>query len=96
MIAVTVSELVIFAGERRLLGPISFNLAQSGTLVIMGETGAGKSLIAQAILGTLPLALRMTGAIHVNGRRVDHLKAADRAAMWGREIAMLPQEPWFR
>ncbi len=95
MSIVTVSELQVFAGDERLMGPVSFALGAGETLVIMGETGAGKSLIAQAILGVLPNALRMEGEICVNGRRVDTLTPAERAAMWGHEIATLPQEPWL-
>lgn len=95
MTVINVTNLQVFSGHQRLMGPVSFALASGETLVIMGETGAGKSLIAQAILGTLPAALRMEGEIVVNGRRVDRLHLAERAAMWGREIATLPQEPWL-
>ena len=94
MIVIGVEELSVFAGDQRLLGPISFQVAAGGTLIIMGETGAGKSLAAQAILGTLPGELRAEGKISVNGRRIDKLAHTDRAALWGREIASLPQEPW--
>ncbi|WP_424988111.1 ABC transporter ATP-binding protein [Microbulbifer sp. S227A] len=92
--SIDVSDLSVFAGQTRLMGPVSFRIAPGDTLVIMGETGAGKSLIAQAILGTLPGALRAEGRISINGRRVDGLGPADRAALWGHEIATLPQEPW--
>ena len=92
--SIKVDALSVFAGSARLIGPVSFAVSASDTLVIMGETGAGKSLIAQAILGTLPGALRAEGQIEVNGRRVDTLSQVDRAAMWGHEIATLPQEPW--
>ena len=91
---IAVEALSVFAGTTRLLGPVSFAVAAGETLVIMGETGAGKSLIAQSILGTLPRGLRAEGKIAINGRRVDALSPPDRAALWGREIAMLPQEPW--
>lgn len=94
MSAISVSDLCVFAGATRLLGPVSFDVAHGHTLVIMGETGAGKSLIAQAIQGTLPGGLRCEGAITVNGRRVDALPPAERAALWGTELACLPQEPW--
>ncbi len=93
-ISIEVKGLSVFAGPTRLMGPVSFQVPQGGTLVVMGETGAGKSLIAQAILGTLPSSLRAEGEITVNGRRVDHLSITERAKLWGREIATLPQEPW--
>jgi len=94
MSAIEVQDLSVFVGNQRLLGPVSFEVGNSETLVIMGETGAGKSLIAEAILGTLPQSLRMEGAIIHKGRRIDNLTGDERASLWGREITMLPQEPW--
>lgn len=88
-----VRSLAVFVGAKRLLGPVSFRVEHGSTLVIMGETGAGKSLIAQAILGALPEELRVEGEVLLDGRRIDG-PGEDRANLWGRRIAMLPQEPW--
>ena len=93
-VAVTVNELHVRVGSQPLLGPVSFSVAPGNTLVVMGETGAGKSLVAQAILGTLPNELSSDGEIELNGQRVDSEDFEIRAASWGREIAALPQEPW--
>lgn len=90
-----VNELEVFVGKTKLLGPVSFSLGAGETLVIMGETGAGKSLVAQAILGTLPKELHYTGLIEINGQSVSQLSEAQREALWGRAIAALPQEPWL-
>ena len=65
---ISVKELEVFFGDIQLLGPLSFSLGASETLIIMGETGAGKSLVAQAILGTLPKELHFTGEVEINGR----------------------------
>jgi len=92
--AIEVDALSVFAGRKRLLGPVSLRVERGGAMIIMGETGAGKSLIAQAILGALPGGLAAEGAIRVNGDRVDRLPWRDRAKAWGRDLAMLPQEPW--
>lgn len=94
MKAVAVENLCIDSAEKRLLGPVSFALETGGRLTIMGETGAGKSLIAQAIFGSLPKTLRCTGKIVVNDQRVDELAAHERSTAWGRELSILPQEPW--
>lgn len=90
---VAVDKLCVFAGSQRLLGPISFKLFAGHVLIIMGETGAGKSLLAQAILGTLPEGLYAEGDIYVNGCQINHLSPKERAIYWGREMAILPQEP---
>ncbi|MFK7994850.1 MAG: ABC transporter ATP-binding protein [Granulosicoccus sp.] len=92
--AIVVEALSVFAGTIRLLGPVSFELKAGRALVIMGETGAGKSLLAQAILGTLPDGLVAKGVIQLNGERIDHLSQQERSRFWGREVAILPQEPW--
>lgn len=92
--ALEVEALTVNAGSTRLLGPISLSVPTGGTLTIMGETGAGKSLLAQAILGALPRGLSAQGRIVLNGRRIDSLSAQDRSALWGRQLVVLPQEPW--
>ncbi len=94
MTAIEVEDVSVFAGDLCLLGPVSFKVERGETLVIMGETGAGKSLIAQTILGTLPDGLRCEGRISINGQRVDALDYQARARLWGRQITTLPQEPW--
>lgn len=90
---IEVRDLAVFVGAKRLLGPVSFRVQNGGTLVIMGETGAGKSLIAQGILGALPEELRIEGEVLLAGRRIDG-PGEDPPKLWGRQIAMLPQEPW--
>ena len=92
--AIRVNNLTVYAGQNHLLGPINFRLALGSTRVIMGETGAGKSLIIQAILGTLPDELDAQGDIYINDQRVDLLTQTERASLWGRSITTLPQEPW--
>lgn len=91
---IEVESLTVDAGSERLLGPVSFSVPAGDCLTIMGETGAGKSLLAQAILGILPHGLRAQGRIVLEGRRIDQLATKDRAKLWGRRMALLPQEPW--
>ncbi len=82
-------------GDERLLSPLSIDLVPGEPLIILGETGSGKSLMAQALMGTLPAGLQASGQVAVGGHV---LKASDPAGfrgLWGREIGVLPQEPWL-
>ena len=86
-----VDDLAIHVGGRALLQGISFRLHAGEALSLVGESGAGKSLLAQAIMGNLPPALRASGAITIDGITTRADDAASRRALWGRKLALLPQ-----
>lgn len=67
-----------------LVEPISLNINAGQNLIILGETGSGKSLLAQAIMGALPKQLIAQGEVKIIGQA---------QANWGKQIAMLAQEP---
>jgi ABC-type glutathione transport system ATPase component len=89
-----VEKLLVRGPAGLLVQPISFAIQAGGVLSILGETGAGKSLLAQAILGNLPPGLEAEGIVVLDGRRIDGLPARERSRLWGRAMALLPQEPW--
>lgn len=77
-----------------LVAGVTLEVARGSALVLIGETGSGKSLIAQAVLGLLPDGFAAEGEIAICGR--PPLPAGDRAALrrfWAREVMLLPQEP---
>lgn len=74
--------------EHVVLRGVSFAIRAGQMLVLLGASGAGKSVILQLILGFLkPDA----GAIHVGGRRIDTLSEAELMHVRG-DIGMLFQE----
>ena len=78
-----------------LVSDISLTLEPGEPLVILGETGSGKSLLAQAILGTLPDNLNAQGQVTLGQRVLDVARPSGFRPLWGRELAVLPQEPWL-
>jgi peptide/nickel transport system ATP-binding protein len=62
-------------------------------VTIVGESGSGKSLLAHAIMGTLPDTLRARGSLAVDGHRYDLADRPNRRRLWGPVMALLPQEP---
>lgn len=85
------TNVAVYVGDTCLLEPISLALKQGQPLTILGQTGSGKSLLAQAIMGLLPTDLSVSGDIEAFGKV---MTIEERQALWGREMVMLPQEPW--
>lgn len=89
-----VQHLSVRAGQTELVHDVSLAIAEGQPLTLLGETGSGKSLLAQAIMGTLPTGLDATGRVVIAGDSTNASAAADRRHLWGRSLAHLPQEPW--
>lgn len=92
--ALAVERLAVLHGDRTLVREVSFAIPPGGMLTLLGESGSGKSLLAQAIMGNLPAPLRCTGSVAIGGERSDAADGRSRHAAWGRRLALLPQEPW--
>jgi peptide/nickel transport system ATP-binding protein len=73
---------------------IDLTVEAGGMLVLIGETGSGKSLIAQAVMGLLPQGFTASGTIAVGGQApVEAGQAGLLRLLWARETMLLPQEP---
>jgi peptide/nickel transport system ATP-binding protein len=62
-------------------------------LTIVGESGSGKSVLAHAVMGTLAANLSATGTLVIDGNVHDVADRDGRRRLWGRQLALLPQEP---
>lgn len=71
---------------------LSINIGEIHGLV--GDSGAGKSMLAKAILGILPAATRIrNGVIYFDGKDITRLERKQRRYLASRHIAMIPQDP---
>jgi len=94
----SVRNLVVQFHTRRgvltAVNDVSFDIAPGEVLGVVGESGAGKSLTGTAVIGLLEPPGRIGGgAIHLRGRRIDNLPAADMRRIRGRHIGMVFQDP---
>jgi peptide/nickel transport system ATP-binding protein len=72
---------------------VEFELAAGETLGLIGESGCGKSLTAMALMGLLPDGASSTGRVLFQGRDLLQSEEHELAALRGRRIAMVFQEP---
>lgn len=75
-----------------LVEPINLSLEAGKNITILGETGSGKSLLIQAIMGALPEGLTASGEIFVENSKIS-TEANPLPNLWGKTLVMLPQEP---
>jgi len=81
------------SGVVNAVNGISYSLAEGQTLAILGESGSGKSVSAQAIMGILdvPPAV-VSGAIRFEGRDMLTMSAEDQRQVRGPGISMIFQD----
>src|SRR5210317_516820 len=73
---------------------ISFNVMPGEVFGIVGESGAGKSLTGQAIIGLLEPPGRIgAGQIHLEDQRIDQLPYPEMRRLRGKKIGMIFQDP---
>lgn len=72
---------------------ISLHVRPGETLALVGESGSGKSTIALAAMGLLDGNARATGSATIAGHQMVGAREADLAALRGRTVAMVFQEP---
>lgn len=89
------SGIHVRSAHAHLVRNVSITLDAERPMTIIGETGSGKSLLAEAIMGTLPPELTASGSVTIDGIRHAADDARTRRALWGRGLSMLPQEPWL-
>lgn len=82
------------AGPVHAVAGVSFGLNAGSTLGIVGESGSGKSVLCRAIMGLLPRhGVDRGGRVLFKDSEVSDLSAAQRRALWGREMSMVFQDP---
>jgi oligopeptide/dipeptide ABC transporter ATP-binding protein len=80
-------------GTVRAVDKVSFSVRKGRTLALLGESGCGKSITAQSIVGLLdPVAEVVGGAVRVGGTDVMTLNRAGRRKLAGPVLSIVFQD----
>jgi oligopeptide/dipeptide ABC transporter ATP-binding protein len=81
-------------GVAKVINGVSYYLDPGESLAVLGESGSGKSVTAQAIMGILdmPPGFIPSGEILLEGRDLLKMPESERRGVRGKEIAMIFQD----
>jgi len=81
-------------GPVEVLRDISFSLEAGKLLGVVGESGAGKSMIGRLVAGMLPNGFSVSaGSLAFEGEDLAALEPRRRHALLGKDITFIPQQP---
>jgi peptide/nickel transport system ATP-binding protein/oligopeptide transport system ATP-binding protein len=95
--ALDVSGLVVDlpgrAGPVRVVDDVSFAITPATTVGLIGESGSGKTMTANAVIDLLPAGASTSGTLRWQGEDLLQASRSRRREVRGHEIAMIFQDP---
>lgn len=84
-----------YAGEVQAVRDVSFYVDRGESIAVVGESGCGKSVTMQSILGLLsvPPAIVKKGSIRFDGKDITKLNDRQMEALRGPEMSIIFQDP---
>ncbi|MEE4495265.1 ABC transporter ATP-binding protein [Streptomyces sp. BE230] len=80
-------------GIVRAVDGVSFDVCGGEAFGVVGESGSGKSVMARSIMGLSTRLAGVSGEVVFKGRDLLRLSRKESRSIWGKEIAMVFQDP---
>ncbi|WRZ95266.1 ABC transporter ATP-binding protein [Streptomyces sp. NBC_01007] len=80
-------------GPVRAVDGVSLTVGKGEALVILGESGSGKTTVARTVLALLGRDAHVTGRVRLGGTDLRGLGEAELSRIRGRRIGFVPQDP---
>jgi len=87
-------QLALTHGKTPILRGVDLSIEAGQTCGLVGESGAGKTMVAKALLGILPKRAReVRGRLLLNGQDLQAMSGRRHRQLLGKEITLIPQDP---
>ncbi|MBZ9678133.1 ABC transporter ATP-binding protein [Mesorhizobium sp. ES1-1] len=84
----------VLPNGQRVLRSVSLTVQPGEVRALVGESGAGKTMIGKAVLGVLPSSVRIVeGDMRLEGEDLGKLDPKARRTLIGARTALIPQDP---
>ena len=94
MAALAVADLTLAIGGVSVVDAVGFSIAPGEVMALVGESGCGKSLTAQALLRLLPRQVhQIRGRVLLKGEDITALPERRMRRLRGNRLSMIFQEP---
>ncbi|MEU9884623.1 ABC transporter ATP-binding protein [Sphaerisporangium sp. NPDC051011] len=88
-----VGDLEVRFGDVPVVRGVGFTVEPGEVLGVVGESGAGKSVTALAVMGLLPRHAKVSGSVLLHGRELIGAPERELAAVRGDTMSMIFQDP---
>ena len=93
MALIQAKNLSVAFNKKPILSSLSFHIEAGECLGLIGASGAGKSMLALALMGLLPDGFSASGTVRLNGKPLDLNNDNAMRQHRGRDMALVFQEP---
>jgi peptide/nickel transport system ATP-binding protein len=89
-----IRDLRLALGDQPILRGVWLEVRAGQVAGLVGESGAGKTMVGRVVLGLQPENARiLRGEVRFDGRDLLRIPERDRERLLGRDIALIPQNP---
>lgn len=91
--SVDIQSLSVTLGSVQIVHDVNMHIANGERVGLVGASGSGKSMIAKAMLGLLPVDARVTGSLMLGDVNTAHASERTLADLRGRYVGTVFQNP---